>query len=101
MNHLIGSSNVYRFYKPELFKDNRVYNMIKCTRKESFLATMSEFEEGNVVVSIFENLIVDAASKESGDQKEAVWSKLLTEVIGAIKAEPRASLVRGGQLSCR
>jgi len=87
MNHLIGSSNVYRFYKPELFKDNRVYNMIKCTRKESFLATMSEFEEGNVVVSIFENLIVDAASKESGDQKEAAWSKLLTEVIGAIKAE--------------
>jgi hypothetical protein len=87
MNHLIGSSNVYRFYKPEQFKERRVYNLIKCTRLESFLATLSEFEEGNVVISIFENLIVDAASKAPEEKAGEAWGKVLSDVLDAIKAE--------------
>jgi hypothetical protein len=87
MNCLIGSSNVYKFYKPEIFKERRAYNMIKCTRLESFLATMSEFDEGNVVVSIFENLIVDAASKVPKEKAEESWKKVLTEVLDVINAE--------------
>jgi hypothetical protein len=87
MNYLIGSSNVYRFYKPDRFKERKAYNMIKCTRLESFLATMLEFDEGNVVISIFENLIVDAAAKVPGDQVEKEWSNVLTKVLDVIKVE--------------
>ena len=87
MNYLIGSSNVYKFYKPEIFKERRTYNMIKCTRLESFLATMMEFDEGNVVVSIFENLIADATSKVPKEKAEDSWKKVLTDVLDVIKVE--------------
>jgi hypothetical protein len=87
MNYLIGSSNIYRFYKPEAFKDKRMYNMVKCTKIESFMATMLEFDEGNVVVSIFENLIVDAAGKETGDKRTDAWAGVVTKVLEVIKTE--------------
>jgi hypothetical protein len=86
MNYLIGSSNIYRFYKPESFKDRRTYNMIKCTKIESFMATMLEFDDGNVIVSIFENLIVDAA-KDAGEGKVEAWSEVVTRVLEVIKKE--------------
>jgi hypothetical protein len=89
MNYLIGSSNVYRFYKPDLFKGKRAYNMIKCTRLESFLATMLEFDDGNVVISIFENLIIDAVAKVPGDQVEQEWGNVLTKVLDVVKEEAK------------
>ena len=87
MNYLIGSSNIYRFYKPEAFKDKRMYKMVKCTKIESFMATMLEFDEGNVVISIFENLIVDAAGKETGDKRTEAWAGVVTKVLEVIKTE--------------
>jgi len=66
-NILIGSSNVARFYKVDKFKDFRHYNMAKCTTMESFKATMTELEEGVAVVSVFENIIIDAAGHLTED----------------------------------
>jgi hypothetical protein len=45
-NLLIGSSNLARFYKPEIFKDFRQYQMMKCTTMDSFNALMMEIEAG-------------------------------------------------------
>ncbi len=80
MHSLIGSSNVYRFYVP---KSNaiRVYNMIRCTKLDSFNANMNELGEGCVVISVLENLIVDAAMSNGEDQRKEKCEKLIEEVI--------------------
>jgi hypothetical protein len=74
-NLLIGSSNLARFYKPEIFKDFRQYQMMKCTTMDSFNALMMEIEAGKnrVVISVLENIIVDSAdsakTEETMDKK--------------------------------
>jgi hypothetical protein len=62
-NLLIGISNLARFYKPENYKTFSPYQMLKCTTMDSFTALMMELEEGNnkVIISVLENIIVDAA----------------------------------------
>jgi hypothetical protein len=69
-NLLIGSSNVARFYKPEIFKDFKQYQMLKCTTMDSFTAQMMEIEEAknNVVVSVLENIIVDSADSAKTEE---------------------------------
>ena len=70
-NLLIGSSNLARFYKPDRFPDYRPYQMMKCTTMDSFTAMMSELEDGNnkIIISVFENIISDAAKKEKDEPK--------------------------------
>jgi uncharacterized membrane protein YgcG len=86
-NILIGSSNVARFYKIDKFKDFRQYNMAKCTTIESFRATISELEEGVAIISIFENLIVDAAKNLDKDDSALEKAILLSinEVMALVK----------------
>jgi len=62
-NLLIGSSNVARFYKYLLYQDFKEYQLLKCTTMDSFSALMAEIEDGanNVIVSVIENIVVDAA----------------------------------------
>jgi hypothetical protein len=78
-NILVGSSNVARFYKVDKFKDFRQYNMAKCTTFDSFKATMTEIEEGTAIVSVFENIIVDAAKgfvKDNSALEKAVLESI-------------------------
>ena len=86
-NILIGSSNVARFYKIDKFKDFRQYNMAKCTTIESFRATISELEERVAIISIFENLIVDAAKNLDKDDSALEKAILLSinEVMALVK----------------
>ncbi len=63
-NILIGSSNLASFYKLDKFKDFRQYNVAKCTTVESLRATISELEEGFAIISVFENIVVDAAKNK-------------------------------------
>ena len=79
-NLLIGSSNLARFYKPELFMEFRPYQMMKCTTMDSFSALMTELEEGrnNVIISVFENIITDAAKPAKDDD---TVNKLIGEAI--------------------
>jgi hypothetical protein len=86
-NMLIGSSNVARFYKVDKFKDYRQYNVAKCTTIESFRATISELEEGVAIISIFENLVVDAAKNLDKDNTALDKSirQSIDEVMGLVK----------------
>ena len=67
---LIGSSNVYRFYKPELYKKFDQYEMVKCVDIESFDAHMTSLlpTKTEVVISVLENFL-DKAVKTT-DKKE-------------------------------
>ena len=62
---LIGSSNVFRFYRQESFADYPTYEVVKCTRSPTFKVQMKSLNEENklVVVSVIENFLVDAARK--------------------------------------
>ena len=86
-NLLIGSSNVAKFYKVDKFKDYRQYNMARCTTLESFRAAMTELEEGVAIVSVFENIIVDASGHLTGDnsalEKAALGS--IDEILGIVQ----------------
>ena len=77
---LIGSSNVARFYKPEAFKEYNTYQMMKCTTLESFNALMTELEGANnrVIISVFENIIIDSTKPAKKDEER---NKLIKESI--------------------
>jgi hypothetical protein len=87
-NLLLGSSNVARFYKFLMFQDFKEYQMMKCTNMDSFSALMSEIEEGsnNVIVSVIENLIVDAAkSAKSDGERVDLINKSIKKVFEVIE----------------
>jgi hypothetical protein len=87
-NMLIGSSNVARFYNPDAFPDFRKYNLSRCTTMASFKATMTEMEKGVAIISVFENIIVDAAKglskgKDSTKDKDGM-EKAIYKSIDAV-----------------
>jgi hypothetical protein len=51
---LIGSSNIYRFYKPENFKGYKKNKMIAFTNMETFKVALDELEDtkGGVIMSV-------------------------------------------------
>ena len=61
---LIGSSNVARFYRRSVFKDNKPYILMKCTRAKGFELIMSETEADYIVISVLENFVVDAVGED-------------------------------------
>jgi len=87
-NILVGSSNVARFYKVDKFKDFRQYNLSRCTTMATFKATMTELEEGVAIISVFENIIVDAAKglKNEGDELINAIYKSIDAVLDLISA---------------
>jgi len=72
MSVIIGSSNVYRFYKSELVKSGRNYSMIRCTDITGFKAIMANLETSDteVIVSVLENFL--ATSARSVETEEAI-----------------------------
>jgi len=64
LNLLIGSSNVYRYYTKTDFPDSRQYKMVKCTQMKGFTAYMENLVADNVLVSVFENFVVDAVGAD-------------------------------------
>ena len=86
---IVGSSNVYRFYRPELYKDFKTYNVARCTDIVTFKAVMDnlEEEESGVIVSVLENFL--DRSIEKGGGNEAVLNNLgetIATFVGIIKA---------------
>jgi len=70
---LIGSSNVYRFYSPDAFKDHHPYIMTRCTRSSTLEANLLEVEKGAVVViSVLENFIHDAVVDSGLTEDDAI-----------------------------
>ena len=69
---LIGSSNVYRFYKPELFPRCKPYIMVKCTKLEVFRAKMASLEstDKEIIISVVENFMCDAVRGATDNDTE-------------------------------
>ena len=67
---LIGSSNVYRFYKPELFKGYAPYKMVACTNMEVFRVALDGIEDikGGVAISVIENFLCKAARQHETEE---------------------------------
>ncbi len=68
---IIGSSNVYRFYKTDLYKDNyNTYNMVRCTDVVTFKAIVDNLEENEseVVVSVLENFLERSVGDEKSEE---------------------------------
>jgi hypothetical protein len=70
---LIGSSNVYKFYTPDSFKDHNPYIMTRCTRSSTLEANLLEIEKGSIVViSVLENFIQDAVVDSGLTEADAI-----------------------------
>jgi hypothetical protein len=85
---IVGSSNVYRFYRPELYKDYKTYNVVRCTDIVTFKAVMENMVDGEcgVAVSVLENFVERSIIGET--ETEAVLTGLgetLAEFMGVIK----------------
>jgi len=67
---IIGSSNVYRFYNQETYKDFNKYTLVKCTDIESFRATVENLgtNDSEVVISVIENFLERAARDEDSTE---------------------------------
>jgi hypothetical protein len=76
---LIGSSNVTRFYKPELYKDFSKYLVIKCTDIESFRACTTNLgeEDSEIVISVIENFLEKSARDEANTEG---WATKMGEI---------------------
>jgi hypothetical protein len=70
---LIGSSNIYRFYTPDSFKDHHPYILTRCTRSSTLEANLLEVEAGSIVlISVLENFIQDAVVDSGITEADAV-----------------------------
>jgi len=86
---IVGSSNVYRFYRPELYKEFKTYNVARCTDIVTFKAVMDnlEEEENGVIVSVLENFL--NRSIDLGGGNEAVLTNLgetIATFVGIVKS---------------
>ena len=85
---LIGSSNIYRFDKPETFTGYKRYKMVACTSMEVFRVAMDELEnnKGGVVISVVENFICKAirGSKEP-DAIVNLAKEAINQYLGVVK----------------
>jgi hypothetical protein len=85
---IIGSSNVYRFYKPDNYKEFNTYNMVRCTDVVTLRALTDNLEENEaeVVISVLENFLErsvrDASSEESILES---MGTAMSDVMGAIR----------------
>jgi len=94
---LIGSSNVYRFYKSDTYKDYNTYSMVKCTDIKSFAAIMTNLEAGDteIIISVLENFLENAGRNQTTEEGYSmhlgeVFSEFNKIVKTAAKRKPNA-----------
>jgi hypothetical protein len=78
---LIGSSNVYKFYKPEQFKKFDQYEMVRCVDIESFDAHLSSLQptKTEVVISVLENFLDKAVkTMDKAEMAESIATAVNT-----------------------
>ena len=89
---LIGSSNVYRFYKPEAFKRHKEYTMMNCVDLKSFVAQMDNIDpiQTEVVISVIENFVDRAgnAKEEEIERSQAIF-EATKEYLAAVEDAAR------------
>jgi len=67
---LIGSSNIYRFYRCDDYKDFNAYTVVKCTDIKTFDAVMTNLEvnDNEVIVSVLENFLEKSGRSETTEE---------------------------------
>ena len=67
---IVGSSNVFRYYNQDSFKDYKDYMILKCTDIKSFEAILANLgkDDKEVIVSVLENFLDRSGSEESTDE---------------------------------
>ena len=88
---LIGSSNVYRFYKPEDFKKYKNYTMKNCVDIKSFVAQMDNVEpnQTEIAISVIENFIDRASEKKEGIERSQAMFEVTKEYLAAVEDAAR------------
>ena len=83
---LIGSSNIYRFYKLITSKEFKPYKMVNCTNQDVWNVAIDEvkMEKGEVIISVIENLICDALV---GVTDPEIRKMTIEDVVGSFMAQ--------------
>ena len=87
---LIGSSNIYRFYKLLVHKEVNPYKMVCCTNQDVWNVAVDDikFETGEVIISVIENLLCDALD---GVMDPEVRKLMMEDVVGSFMAQVKAT----------
>jgi hypothetical protein len=89
MGVLIGSSNIYKFYRREEFAANRAYSVVRCTDIANFKAIMMNLEDDDkeVIVSVMENFVSSAARDETTEEGQLTqMGKMMNNFLGIFQA---------------
>ena len=88
---LIGSSNIYRFYRANAFKSFGEYAMIRCVDFESLSAQLTNLEpsETEVTISVLENLLIKAAANLEGQDREDALVATVESVVEEVAEAAR------------
>jgi hypothetical protein len=83
---LIGSSNVYRFYKLITPQDFKPYKMVCCTNQDVWNVSVDEIKinKGEVIISVIENLICDALVGVTDPEVRRIT---IEDVVGSFMAQ--------------
>ena len=83
---MIGSSNIYRFYKLITSQEFKPYKMVCCTNQDVWNVAVDDITitKGEVVISVIENLICDAVM-EVTDPK--IRRMTIEDVVGSFMAQ--------------
>jgi hypothetical protein len=67
---LIGSSNIYWFYRCDDYKEFNAYTVVKCTDIKTFDAVMSNLEvnDNEVIISVLENFLERSGRSETTEE---------------------------------
>ena len=90
---IIGSSNVYRFYRSESFPTFKSYSMVRCTDIVSFKAIMGNLENDDkeIIVAVVENFLATAARDQTSDEaKIEAMGKVVNEYCQIIRTTARS-----------
>jgi hypothetical protein len=97
---LIGSSNVYCFHKLLVNADNRPYTMVRCTNQEVWNIAIDDinFEKGEVIISVIENLICDAVAEVTNTEARNLT---IEDIIGSFMSQIKTTAQKKpGNLIC-
>jgi hypothetical protein len=88
---LIGSSNIYRFYRANAFKSFGEYAMIRCVDFDSLSAQLTNLEpsETEVTISVLENLLIKAAANLEGQDREDALVATVESVVEEVAEAAR------------
>ena len=84
---LIGSSNVYKNYKPNFFKQYKEYSMVRCCSIETLDTHLVNLEASKteVVISVLENFLEKAGGTEDPEERSDDLAGITKDFLKMVK----------------